>query len=80
MECFEYELANSGPSLLIIPESGTPVAELRKAFEHCSRLPKRSTEEKLKSGMLEVLRVPWEATGLIIATLEKVGRSCAILA
>lgn len=75
LPCFELYYPTEKWNLLIIPEQGTSINELRAAVEFCIKLPPPkipSMTSKIKKGMLTVLRSPWTATNLVIGTLEKI--------
>lgn len=38
LPCFKFELQNKKETLLIVPEHENSVEELRKAFQHCSKV------------------------------------------
>jgi len=79
LACFEYKLHND--VLLIIPEIGTSIEEIRGAFEQCSKLPAPTEEtigDKFKDSVFSVLKVPWEATSLVIGTLEEISEGAKI--
>ena len=75
LKCFELYHPLKKWVLLIVPELGTSVTELRTAVEFCTKLRgpvKSSVGTKLKKGALAVLKSPWTATNFMIGTLEKI--------
>ncbi len=86
LSCFEFYHPKNKWVLLIIPEQGTSVDELRAAVEFCTKVrfapsvtstqltpqAKPTVGAKIKKGAIAVLKTPWVATNFVIGTLEKV--------
>eukprot|EP00826_Nyctotherus_ovalis_P019301 TRINITY_DN1592_c0_g1_i1.p1 TRINITY_DN1592_c0_g1~~TRINITY_DN1592_c0_g1_i1.p1 ORF type:complete len:282 (+),score=67.70 TRINITY_DN1592_c0_g1_i1:166-1011(+) len=78
LPCFEFELGNRKQSFLVVPEHEDGVEDLRRAFQHCSKLPLKRrlpSNSPNKITISSVLRGPWEATGLVLGMLERIGES-----